>query len=263
MYGKVVEINMLHEMGYIKGFDNLTYVFHFENVLDDSIKENAIVKFDYTSDSFDGYPYAVRITAFNPNEENKKMNGMTYDRIEAKKRKDNGNQNTAGILRYDKTTQGKAYKELYEIIKYVPEEELNKVSKSLLKYIENNMDRDYKVNIDINNLNSSDILYETKVLLSILYVDYWAPPDVREKIEHDEKIELQRIEQEKREKYGDLFGNNSFVDKVTDNKEIINKPNQYENVESKEGKNESNELVTYKESFFKKVLDFIKRIIKK
>ena len=37
----------------------------------------------------------------------------------------------------------KAYKEVYEILKYVPKEDLSKISQDLLKTIEYNMDKTY------------------------------------------------------------------------------------------------------------------------
>ena len=44
----------------------------------------------------------------------------------------------------------KAYKEVIEILKYVPQESVNKIPKTMLETFEKKMDKDYVFNVDIN-----------------------------------------------------------------------------------------------------------------
>ena len=44
----------------------------------------------------------------------------------------------------------KAYKEVIEILKYLPQESVNKIPKTMLKTFENKMDKDYVFKVDTN-----------------------------------------------------------------------------------------------------------------
>lgn len=129
------------------------------------------------------------------------------------------------------------------ILNYADEESVNKIPKSLLKFIKENKST-YAPKIDPNkNLNEQDLLYETKVILSVLYRDYWASEDERKRLLKSEKQELIKIENKKQEKYNynNLFRNNKN--------------------EKKEHLQEIKSLVVG-ENLLKKILNKIKRIFK-
>lgn len=95
----------------------------------------------------------------------------------------------------------KAYREVYEILKYIPTSEKKKISSDLLKTIEKNMDMEYEFKItDIKNFEKQEVLPETKALLAVLYRDCWATPAEKSSILEKEKQEIQayKIEQEKK-----------------------------------------------------------------
>ena len=139
----------------------------------------------------------------------------------------------------------KAYKEVIEILKYVPQESVDKIPKTMLEIFEKKMDKDYVFNVDINkSFEEQNLLEETKDIFAVIFRDYWATPYQRERIKAKEKYDRQKIEEEKANKYNpdDIFKNKEKDNVVVNN----NLP-----VEIK------------KENFFKKLISFIKKIIRK
>lgn len=95
------------------------------------------------------------------------------------------------------------------ILNYADKESLSKLPESLKQFIkENKSDYITKINPE-KDLKDQDLLYETKVILSVLYRDYWASKDERKKLLEDDKAELINIEDRKNEKYNynNLFKN--------------------------------------------------------
>lgn len=139
----------------------------------------------------------------------------------------------------------KAYKEVIEILKYVPQESVNKIPKTMLETFEKKMDKNYVFNVDINkSFEEQNLLEETKDIFAVIFRDYWATPYQRERIKAKEKYDRQKIEEEKANKYNpdDIFKNKE-KDNVVENNNLP--------VEMK------------KENFFKKFISFIKKIIRK
>ena len=139
----------------------------------------------------------------------------------------------------------KAYKEVIEILKYVPQESVNKIPKTTLETFEKKMDKDYVFNIDINkSFEEQNLLEETKDIFAVIFRDYWATPYQRERIKAKEKYDRQKIEEEKANKYNpdDIFKNKEKDNLVVNN----NLP-----------------VKIKKENFFKKLISFIKKIIRK
>lgn len=138
----------------------------------------------------------------------------------------------------------KAYVELYEIIKVLPEEEQKKIPKLFLKNLKNNMDKEYKFILD----KDSDILnqnyrIETKTLFVELYEKYLAPKEDLDFWNKYDKICDNMIEEEKRIKYDTK---NIFKNRKLERKESISNSNLP--IEIKD------------ENIFIKILNFIKKI---
>ena len=182
MIGKVRRYDVKNELGYILGYDELTYFYHQNNVINNIIlKEGDIVSFDFRFEKNQNeLPYAINV------EKEEINNGI------------------------------KSYKELYEIIRCLPHEEQNKIPKSFINEIKNKMDRNYEFKVDhIKDFENQVILDETRSLLAIVYRDYLASEEEKQEIIKQEKEELLNIELEKQKKYNvDVFENKR--------KEIIN-----------------------------------------
>lgn len=146
----------------------------------------------------------------------------------------------------------KAYKEVYEILKFVPKEDVQKIPDDFMKIIKNNMDRnyDYKVNPKVD-FEDQEMLRETMAILAIIYRDYWATEKQREMIIKKQNYDIQKEEEKKRQLYNpnDLF----------ENQEI----NKYETQEIDIHQEEVRDMVEYKQTWYMKFIEMIKRFIMK
>ena len=95
----------------------------------------------------------------------------------------------------------KAYKEVLEILKYVPQESVNKIPEEMINMFKIKMDKTWNFEVDTTKpFEEQELLDETKAILANIFRDYWATPYQKERIEAREKYELEKIEEEKREK---------------------------------------------------------------
>ena len=77
----------------------------------------------------------------------------------------------------------KAYSEVYEILKYIPLEQYNKVPKEVINVFKTKRDKSYKVRINpALPLESQNLQRKTLILLSVLNLDYWCQEEEREEI---------------------------------------------------------------------------------
>ena len=101
--------------------------------------------------------------------------------------------------------------EVKYILNYTDKELVDKIPKKLLEFIEKNYDRNYKVNIDINNpLKEQVISKKTLGIMALIYRDYLC--DDKEREEYNALLEKNQREYEEKQmqKYNpnDLFKNN-------------------------------------------------------
>ena len=143
----------------------------------------------------------------------------------------------------------KAYKEVLEILKYVPEESVKKIPRQMLDTFEKKKDKDHIFYVDITkSFEEQNLLDETKDIFAIIFRDYWATPYQRERIKAKENYDRQKLEEEKLKKYNpnDLFNKKQ----EEQNEEKIEATDQKEN----------NLPVEYKEKFYTKIIKFFKKI---
>lgn len=136
----------------------------------------------------------------------------------------------------------KAYKEVLEILKYIPREDYDKIPKNIIRKFKKEQDIEYFYQVtEFADFNKQIMLEETEIILSVLYRDYWADKNQKKIIWAMEMQEKRKIEEEKSKNYVSL--NNIFQkEEITRN----------ENIEK--------QLVSVeKENFFKEI---IKEIIK-
>lgn len=83
-----------------------------------------------------------------------------------------------------------ALAEIDIILKYADEESISKISKSFIEFIKKNKS-DHRISIDpYKDLNEQNLLYETKVILSQMYIDYWSMDNERKILKEKEKKNL-------------------------------------------------------------------------
>lgn len=139
-----------------------------------------------------------------------------------------------------------AFKEVYVILENTDQELLQKIPNQFMKFLQDNMNREYQINIKKDvEIDKQKILKETESILALIYRSYWAADE--EKIEFANKDKNELIEQEKKKKQ-------NFQGQ--DINEIFEK--------RKNTKQTENQLIILeKQSFIKKIINQILKILKK
>ena len=95
-----------------------------------------------------------------------------------------------------------AYREVIEILKYVPYEDVKKIPEEELEFYRESMDKEYDYKLDMaKEFEEQEMSDITRAILANIFRDYWATPYQKERIEAKEKFDLEKIEEEKRSKY--------------------------------------------------------------
>lgn len=96
----------------------------------------------------------------------------------------------------------RSYKEVWEILKFVPRKYFEKIPSKLVQFFEDNMDHEYEyiINPDVSYLEhkKSEV---TEAILGNIFRDYWANPAQKEFIIKKEKRDREIYEQKVRELY--------------------------------------------------------------
>lgn len=73
-----------------------------------------------------------------------------------------------------------AYTEVLDILKHISKEDYEKIPKSKIKVFEENCDKNYNFTYDENKtLDEQNVSEITKVIIAILFRDYWATKEQR------------------------------------------------------------------------------------
>ena len=139
----------------------------------------------------------------------------------------------------------KAYTEIVEILKYVPDEDVKKIPSNMLEMFNAKKDITYNFMIDTTkSFEEQKLLEETEAILANIFRDYWSTPYQKERIMAKESFDREQIEKQKREQYNpdNIFKNNITHDS---DKEIAN----------------NLPMEIQKQSFFGKLINFIKKLL--
>lgn len=148
------------------------------------------------------------------------------------------------MIQTDKVTYKMAYTQVLEILKRLPKEEVAKIPTEEIEFLKENCDKTYKYILSPNaRLEECQISRKAYAILVVYFKKYFATEIQKQKLDVILKNNQIAIEKEKREKYG--------VDNLF-------KENKLEQEENKKV-----EIVLYKESFFKRVLNRIKKIFRR
>lgn len=118
----------------------------------------------------------------------------------------------------NKDNYGKACKEVYIILQSLGDEIICKIPKKVIKFIEENMDKDYWFTIDSSiPIESQDFLEETLGIISLIYRDYICTPEEKEMLILQDKNRIKEAEKLLNEKYN----NDNLFNKKVPKKETI------------------------------------------
>jgi len=138
-----------------------------------------------------------------------------------------------------------AFAEVLEVLKHTSKSIVEKIPEKFIMFLKDNKDDEYIADIDFSKPNWEDeVKQETQAILALIYRDYIVSPEKKSELIREEQEEQIRIEKEIREKYNpDNIFKNKKEETVIEN---TNLP-----VEIK------------KETFFKKLISFIKELFNK
>lgn len=142
----------------------------------------------------------------------------------------------------------KAFSEVEQIIKLMPESLQNKIPKRFKEIISAEKSQTYIPNIK-EPFEECNIMDETKVILAVIYRDFLCSKEERERIKLKDSQKLKEYEEELRKKYNpnDLFESRRNIQSV-----------------SKSDTLEENAIIEYKEeNFIQKLFEKIKHLFKK
>ena len=139
-----------------------------------------------------------------------------------------------------------AFAEVDEILKIMPVDLLSKIPLKFRKIISENKALNYKKEIT-EDFTEEDLREETVVILGLIYRDFLADPEEREKLQAQDAEELRKIEEELQKQYD------------VDN--MFKKRKDQKNTENAE---DSTDMIVYKEQgFLQKLFNLIKGIFNK
>ena len=137
----------------------------------------------------------------------------------------------------------RAYVEVDEILKKLPQEEFRKIESNFINMIRNKKDTNYTFELDYSkDIEEQKILKETKIILAYVFLNYLGTEEENNIIKQKFKEDIIQAEEEKKKKYlNEIF---------KDNREVKN--------------NISQELIVYKKEnaikkFIKLILNLFKR----
>lgn len=140
-----------------------------------------------------------------------------------------------------------AFVEVEQIINLMPTELSVKIPIEFRRMIIENKATDYKIQI-VEPLEEQKFKEETIVIMGLIYRDFLASPEERERLQLNDNEELKKLEQQMYEKY-DI--DNTFKKRKAKNKQLTEE--EY-----------STDLMLYEEQgFLKKIFNLIKGIFSK
>ena len=141
-----------------------------------------------------------------------------------------------------------AFKEVYDILENTDEELLKKIPTKFMQFVKNNMNLEYKTNIQKDiEIDKQELLKETESILALIYRSYWATSEEKEEFARKSKAEAIEAEKRKQEEFKGKSIDEIFNRKVNIDKVII----------------DNNLMVIQKESFVKRILNKLLKIFKR
>lgn len=136
-----------------------------------------------------------------------------------------------------------AYSEVLGILKFISKEDYEKIPNSKIELFEINQNKEYIFQYDPDRtLEEQNVSKRAKAIIGLLFRDYWATDEQKDKIIRKQNYDRQILEEQKKSMY---------------DVENIFKKKSYENEEVKE-------MVVYKEQrWYQKLFAKILRIFKK
>lgn len=126
--------------------------------------------------------------------------------------------------------------EVLEILNYTQKEDVEKIPKKFLKFLERNSSKTYKPDFDVAKpIKELNLKPKTQALLGLIYLRYWADEEGKEKFNQKLNENEKEYQKELQEKYSvdNLFKNRTTVINQENIQEETQKEIQLITVENK------------------------------
>ena len=113
-----------------------------------------------------------------------------------------------------------AYREVFEILKYIPKADYDKIPSEKIELYKTMRDKNYNFKYDPSKtLDEQNVSKIARAIIGLLFRDYWATETQKQKILAKQKYERKKIEEKKKAMYNpdNIFNNNK--DTIIDNTE--------------------------------------------
>ena len=145
-------------------------------------------------------------------------------------------------------SQREAYSEIDEFLELITEEEKNQIPQKLRDFFKREKANGYHKGINLNvPIKDQNLKSETLALIALLNLQYWCKDE-------EEKERLNKIYADNEKKYQDKMREKYNPDNI-----FKNNKTEVENIK-KDNDEDSNQLIEYKESIFKKIFTKLLRI---
>lgn len=166
----------------------------------------------------------------------------------------------------------KAYTEVLEILKHLPEDELERIPKTEIQFYESNKDKNYKYEYDKTvTVDKQKISKEANTVIIAIYMNYFANEKQKGIINEILKQNSINAENEKKKKYdtSNIFSKeNNINSNNTDNQNNSENGSYVEDSSNENDKKNTSENLPIeindkKENFIKKIINKIKKMFVK
>ena len=142
------------------------------------------------------------------------------------------------------TEYANAYSEVLEILKNISKEDYNKIPIEKINLFKTKANKEYRFQYNpMFTLVEQKVSKRAKAIIAILFRDYWATPEQKERILSKQNYDRIRIETDKRNKYNP---NDIFKNRIEENTEMADKNNL--------------PIEVKKNNFFKKIIHYIRNL---
>lgn len=139
-----------------------------------------------------------------------------------------------------------AYSEVLGILKFISKEDYEKIPNSKIELFEINQNKEYIFQYDPDRtLEEQNVSKRAKAIIGLLFRDYWATDEQKDKIIRKQNYDRQILEEQKKSMYDveKIFKKRSYENDIKENEEV-------------------KEMLVYKETFFRKCINKIKSFFK-
>ena len=155
----------------------------------------------------------------------------------------------------------KEYKEVVELLKYLPKEKVDKIPQDIIELFESKQDLEYEYKVDeTKDFDEQVMLDETKAIFANIFKEYWANDEQREIIDKIQENENNILQQQKEANEINVCNN------LEEKTELIKDKEETSNNISKE-RTQFNKctqiMIVKKENLFTKIVKFLKELFGK